>query len=75
MNFNLNSDSYNDTEIEKLMHLSVPYTTNDIIKATQTLKTTIGKMMGSYLMERMIDGKQFYVEIPEFNLIVPYRLN
>ena len=44
MNFNLNSDSYNDTEIEKLMHLSVPYTTNDIIKATQTLKTTIGKM-------------------------------
>ena len=44
MNFNLNSDSYNDTEIEKLMHLSVPYTTNDIIRATQTLKTTIGKM-------------------------------
>nr|WP_229235483.1 MULTISPECIES: Co2+/Mg2+ efflux protein ApaG [Emticicia] len=39
------------------------------------LKTTIGKMMGSYLMERLIDGKQFYVEIPEFNLIVPYRLN
>jgi len=39
------------------------------------LKTTIGKMMGSYLMERMIDGKQFFVEIPEFNLIVPYRQN
>lgn len=39
------------------------------------LKTTIGKMMGSYLMERLIDGKQFHVEIPQFNLIVPYRLN
>lgn len=39
------------------------------------LKTTIGKMVGTYLMERLIDGKQFYVEIPEFNLIVPYKLN
>lgn len=39
------------------------------------LKSSIGKMMGSYLMERQIDGKQFHVEIPEFNLIVPFRLN
>lgn len=39
------------------------------------LKTTIGKMVGTYLMERLIDGKQFHVEIPEFNLIVPYKLN
>lgn len=39
------------------------------------LKTSIGKMVGSYLMERLIDGKEFHVEIPEFNLIVPYRLN
>jgi ApaG protein len=39
------------------------------------LKTSIGKMMGSYLMERLIDGKHFFAEIPEFNLIVPYRLN
>lgn len=39
------------------------------------LKTSIGKMLGTYLMERQIDGKQFHVEIPEFNLIVPYRLN
>lgn len=39
------------------------------------LKTSIGKMVGTYLMERLIDGKQFHVEIPEFNLIVPYRLN
>lgn len=39
------------------------------------LKTSIGKMLGTYLMEKLIDGKQFHVEIPEFNLIVPYRLN
>ncbi|WP_394996193.1 Co2+/Mg2+ efflux protein ApaG [Emticicia sp.] len=39
------------------------------------LKTSIGKMVGTYLMERLIDGKEFHVEIPEFNLIVPYRLN
>lgn len=39
------------------------------------LKTSIGKMVGTYLMERLIDGKQFHIEIPEFNLIVPYRLN
>ncbi|MCC9135158.1 Co2+/Mg2+ efflux protein ApaG [Pontibacter silvestris] len=39
------------------------------------LKTGIGKMRGTYLMERMVDGKQFYVTIPEFVLIVPYKLN
>jgi ApaG protein len=39
------------------------------------LRTGFGKMRGSYLMERMIDGKQFEVNIPEFSLIVPYRLN
>jgi len=44
MNFNLNSDSYNDKEIENLMHLSASYTTNDVLKAAQTLKSTIGKM-------------------------------
>ncbi|MBC5992080.1 Co2+/Mg2+ efflux protein ApaG [Pontibacter cellulosilyticus] len=39
------------------------------------LKTGMGKMRGTYLMERMVDGKQFDVTIPEFNLIVPYKLN
>lgn len=39
------------------------------------LKTSMGKMRGTYLMERMVDGKQFYVTIPEFTLIVPYQLN
>jgi ApaG protein len=39
------------------------------------LRTDIGKMAGTYLMERVIDGKQFRVIIPAFSLVVPYRLN
>jgi ApaG protein len=39
------------------------------------LKSGIGKMKGIYIMERMLDGKQFEVAIPEFSLIVPYKLN
>ncbi len=35
----------------------------------------IGKMYGTYLMERVMDKKQFYVRIPEFMLVVPYKLN
>src|SRR6478735_7497803 len=37
------------------------------------LKTEIGKMKGTYLMERVVDGKQFKVNIPEFVMIVPYK--
>lgn len=39
------------------------------------LKTTMGKMVGTYLMERIIDGRRFRVNVPEFLLVVPYRLN
>ncbi len=39
------------------------------------LRSTMGKMKGSYLMERLIDGEQFKVTIPEFTLIAPFRLN
>lgn len=39
------------------------------------LRTNLGKMAGTYLMERVLDGRQFRVMIPEFTLIVPYRLN
>jgi len=39
------------------------------------LKTGLGKMRGTYLMERLVDGKQFNATIPEFTLIVPYKLN
>ncbi|WP_115375541.1 Co2+/Mg2+ efflux protein ApaG [Adhaeribacter pallidiroseus] len=39
------------------------------------LKTGIGKMRGNYTMERLVDGSLFTVNIPEFVLIVPYKLN
>ena len=39
------------------------------------LRSGIGKMRGIYLMERVMDGKQFDVIIPEFTMIVPYLLN
>ncbi|SDX96046.1 Co2+/Mg2+ efflux protein ApaG [Hymenobacter psychrophilus] len=39
------------------------------------LKSGVGKMRGTYQMERLMDGNEFDVEIPEFTLIVPYRLN
>ncbi|TGE22384.1 Co2+/Mg2+ efflux protein ApaG [Hymenobacter aquaticus] len=39
------------------------------------LKSGLGKMRGSYQMERLVDGREFAVDIPEFTLVVPYRLN
>ena len=39
------------------------------------LQTEMGKMYGTYLMEKQIDGSTFEVEIPQFVMIVPYRLN
>ena len=39
------------------------------------LKTGIGKMRGTYLMERIVDGKQFDARVPEFTMVVPFRLN
>jgi ApaG protein len=39
------------------------------------LKSGMGKMYGTYLMERSVDGKQFQVTIPEFTMIAPYRVN
>ncbi|MDX1904846.1 MAG: Co2+/Mg2+ efflux protein ApaG [Thermonemataceae bacterium] len=51
-----------------------PGQTHEYISGSN-LRTDIGKMKGSYLMERLMDGKQFSVAIPEFLLISPYRLN
>lgn len=39
------------------------------------LSTDMGKMYGTYLMERQADKLRFNVNIPEFELIVPNRLN
>ena len=39
------------------------------------LKSGIGKMVGTYLMERIVDGTTFRVNIPEFIMVAPLRLN
>lgn len=40
-----------------------------------TLRSDIGKMEGNYTFERLADGRKFQVEIPEFKMITPFRLN
>lgn len=39
------------------------------------LKSGIGKMYGTYLMEKIVDGSHLKVEIPEFKMIAPFRQN
>lgn len=39
------------------------------------LKTDMGSMQGKYLMKRVVDDAEFEVDIPEFQLIAPYKLN
>ena len=39
------------------------------------LKSGIGKMVGTYQMERIVDGTSFRVNIPEFIMVAPLRLN
>jgi len=39
------------------------------------LRSGMGLMQGYYTMQRMMDGKQFDVVIPEFHLFTPYLLN
>ncbi|MEI6880439.1 MAG: Co2+/Mg2+ efflux protein ApaG [Bacteroidetes bacterium] len=39
------------------------------------IKSDIGKMHGTYLLERSIDGQFFEVKIPEFLLVAPFYNN
>ena len=38
------------------------------------LPTEIGRMFGTFLMEKK-DGSLFYAKIPQFEMIVPFKLN
>jgi len=40
-----------------------------------SLRTDMGKMLGNYQMENMLNKKLFKVNIPEFELIAPFKLN
>ena len=39
------------------------------------LRSGIGKMYGTYLMEKVVDGLQVEVAIPAFTMIAPFRSN
>lgn len=39
------------------------------------LMTEMGKMTGSYIFRRDTDGREFRVNIPEFQLIAPFKMN
>lgn len=39
------------------------------------LRTELGTMKGFYQMQRLIDGKLFDVNIPEFQLFCPFKMN
>jgi ApaG protein len=39
------------------------------------LKTEMGKMYGTYLMEEIATRKQFSVNIPIFEMVVPFKMN
>jgi ApaG protein len=39
------------------------------------LTTEIGRMRGTYLMERVADKKTFSVNIPKFDMVAPAKLN
>jgi len=39
------------------------------------LKSGMGRMYGTYTFERIMDNKTLEVKIPEFVMIVPFRLN
>jgi ApaG protein len=39
------------------------------------LRTELGRMHGTYFMENLNSKKNFYVNIPAFEMIVPFKLN
>jgi len=39
------------------------------------LRSEMGKMHGTYLMENCNNQKQFRVQIPAFEMVVPYKMN
>lgn len=39
------------------------------------LKSGIGKMKGTFLMEKLVDGQKLNISIPEFTMVAPFKLN
>ena len=71
------SGEYREVEGEGVIGETPILYSGDVYKyeSTCNLTTEIGKMKGTYLMERKKDKIHFKVQIPDFELIVPHRLN
>jgi ApaG protein len=39
------------------------------------LNSEIGRMSGTYTMQRVMDGKEITVNIPAFDLVAPFKMN
>ena len=40
-----------------------------------SIRTEIGRMVGKYQMENMLNKNMFSINIPEFELVAPHKLN
>ena len=40
-----------------------------------SIRTEIGRMVGKYQMENMLNKNMFNINIPEFELVAPHKLN
>lgn len=71
------SGEYNEVEGEGVIGQQPVLMPGEIFEyeSACNLTTDMGKMHGTYLMERTIDKLRFMVQIPEFELIAPYRMN
>lgn len=69
--------SYNEVEGEGVVGEQPILEQNDKHEYSSgcNLHTTMGKMVGTYLFEKLKTKEQFIVKIPEFKLIAPFRLN
>jgi ApaG protein len=48
---------------------------NHVYVSGCNLKSGMGRMYGTYIFERILDGKKLTVKIPEFVMIAPFKLN
>ena len=76
------SDAYYGTEVREVMGEGVvgeqpiiqPGESYQYISAAN-LRSEIGRMRGSYEMENLFNKSRFKVDIPEFQLLAPFKMN
>lgn len=76
------SDAYYGTEVREVVGEGVvgeqpiiqPGESYQYISAAN-LKSEIGRMRGTYEMENLFNKSRFTVDIPEFQLLAPFKMN